>query len=463
APLNTQATAYSIATDTLPLMIDNVNNAPDAQGSVTLPPVSVSEQHPPGETVSQLFSSGFSDPLDNQYISSANPFGSISNSFAGIAITGNAASHSQGVWEYSLDGGATWTAIPTDVSRANAVILPGNAKLAFQPNGSYSGNPGELSVTLIDSSATPVAPGLTGAQLAAEGSAGIPLTAVSGIDIPTVGGSSAFSATTMTLGTLINPLPPIQPSTPVEAVGPLTSSFPDDLQQEPTDLGFWTTDDYLSRPLIPDLSIVGSVANRFIIVEQHAIIAVPPDIFQDTLPQPQLTYEAKLPDGTSLPSWITFNPNDLTFSGTPPEGAYGRLEILITARDIAGNSADATFNILIGREQQDLAGLLKPGHHRPLFLPPHVSNLAKGLRRATADMLRAEQKLAEQQLRHAVAGHAADRVSAQAALLADLPAPMVHTGGLSSALHDAGPMSALKRARALLDTLNDMDRHRPAA
>jgi hypothetical protein len=78
-------------------------------------------------------------------------------------------------------------------------------------------------------------------------------------------------------------------------------------------------------------------------------------------------------------------------------------------------------------------------------------------------MLRAEQKLAEHQLRHAVAGHAVDRVSAQAALLADLPAPMVHTGGLSSALHDAGPMSALKRARALLDTLNDMDRHRPAA
>jgi hypothetical protein len=94
APRNTAATAYSIATDTLSLMIDNVNNAPDAQGSVTLPPVSVAELHPQGETVAQLFSGGFSDPLDNQAIAGANPFGSTSNTFAGIAITGNAAPHS---------------------------------------------------------------------------------------------------------------------------------------------------------------------------------------------------------------------------------------------------------------------------------------------------------------------------------------------------------------------------------
>lgn len=455
---NTAATAYSIASDTLPLTIVNVNNAPDARGSVSLPPISTTDQHPTGQTVGQLFDPGFSDPLDQQHIPVANPLGSNSNGFAGIAVTGNGATHNQGVWEYSVDNGATWTAIPTNVSQSNAVILPANARIAFQPMGGFSGYPGQLSVNLIDSSATTVAPGLTGAQLAAEGSGGVPLTAVTGVDISATGGSTAFSADPMVLSTLINPTPPTLPhATGFDPRPPRDTGFPDDLIHEPGDLGFWTTDDFLGRPLIPDLSLVGSVANRFIIVEQHAVISVPPNIFQDSLPQAQLSYEAKLPDGSSLPSWITFNANDLTFTGTPPRGAYGRLEILIRARDIAGNTADANFNILIGRQQEDLVALLKPGHHPHLFLPVHASSLTQGLQQATAAMANAEQKLTEHQ------AHTAPHVEAQAALLSDLPATHARAGGFSSALHAAGPMSALGRARAWLDTLHEMDRQKPAA
>jgi hypothetical protein len=308
----------------------------------------------------------------------------------------------------------------------------------------------------IDTSATPIAPGLTGEQLGLEGTGGVPLAAVIGVDIPATGGSSAFSATTIPLSTLINPLPPVRPTEPVEPLPP-RSPFPPGDPNNPTDSQFWTTDDYLGRPLIPDLSLVGSVANRFIIVEQHAVISVPPNIFQDSLPQAQLSYEAKRPDGSSLPSWLTFNPNDLTFSGTPPRGAYGRLEILIRARDVAGNIADANFNILIGRDQEDLVGLLRPGRHPHLFLRQHAANPAHGLQQAVAAMAAAERKMAEHPI------HAADRVSARAALLADLPPPAPQAGGFSSALHAAGPMSALGRARAWLDTLNDMDRHRPVA
>jgi hypothetical protein len=446
---NAPATAYSIATESLPLMIDNVNNAPFASGSATLPPVSTAEQHPPGETVTQLFGGGFSDPLDQQAIPGANPLGSTSNGLAGVAVTGNAATSNQGIWEYSTNGGSTWTAIPTNVSLTNAVILPVTAKIAFLPENGFSGNPGILTVNLIDSSS------------------GVPATASTGVDIAATGGSTQYSAGTMTLGTQVLALPFVAPSAPIEPAGPLTGAFPDDNQQAPSGVQFWTTDDYLERPLIPDLSLVGSVANRFIIETQHAVISVPSNIFVDSLPNAQLSYEAKLPDGTSLPSWLTFNPNDLTFSGTPPRGSHGRLEILIRARDIAGNTADANFNILIGREQQDLLGLLRTGraHGLPtnrLVLPPapHADVPAAVPHGPAAPGPAGHRVPAAAAAAYPIA--VPDRIAARAALLADLP-PVHGSGAFSSALHAAGPMSVLGRARAWLDTLTGMDHQRPAA
>jgi hypothetical protein len=59
----------------------------------------------------------------------------------------------------------------------------------------------------------------------------------------------------------------------------------------------------------------GSEADHYVIVEQRAVIALPPN---------------------------------LTFYGTPPESAVGRIDIVIIARDIIDNSADAMFSILVG-------------------------------------------------------------------------------------------------------------------
>lgn len=454
---NAPATAYSIATETLPLMVDNVNNAPTATGSADLPDVNVAEQHPPGETVAQLFGPGFADKADQQYLPTANPAGSTANGMAGIAITGNAAPSSHGTWEYSLNGGTTWVAIPTNLSQDNALILPASAKIAFLPNGSYSGHPGDLTVNLIDSSTATVAPGLTGAQLAAENAPGGTPAAVSNVEIPAIGGSTAFSATTMTLDTTVLPMSPNLPAPqPSPGPGP-QGNFPDDNVNDPTGGQFWTTDDWMHRPLIPDLSLVGSVADRFIIVEQHAVIQVPSNIFWDSLPQPNLTFEAKRPDGTALPSWITFNPGDLTFSGTPPLDSYGRLEITIKARDVAGNTAEASFNLLIGRDYIDLVGLLNPSrHHHHARQGQHAETPAAGLREAADTMAHADPSAVHRT-------HVADRVAARAEMLAAMPAWTPVSGGFSTALHAAGPMTALGRARALLDNLNDMLTQRPAA
>ena len=457
---NTAATAYSDTTIALPLMVDNVNNAPTVSGlpgSVShLPPISTSDQHPRGQTVADLVAHGFNDGQDGQFQPVVNTQGSVPNGLAGIAITGNAATPGQGTWDYSVDGGATWTPIPTDVSQAHAIVLPTDARIAFVPADGFTGHPGPLSVNLIDASPSLVAPGLTGEQLAQEGSGGAPSAAATDVFIPVVGGSTAFSATPVILDIVVAPVPavPVFSHTPFALAGFGPPGFPGNLRLEPTGMQFWATDDFLSRPLIPELSLIGSIANRFIIVEQHAIITVPSNIFVSNLPQSQLSYEATLSDGSSLPPWLTFNANDLTFVGTPPRSAHGRLEIQIRVRDTAGHTADATFNILIGRDTEDLVALLRPGWHPRLYLPGHASDAGRGLQQATIAFTRAADRLAQQKPVESPA-HAPVPAASQ---IADLPPLGPQPGGFSAALHEAGPMSAMGRARALLDSLDELDR-----
>jgi hypothetical protein len=248
-------------------------------------------------------------------------------------------------------------------------------------------------------------------------------------------------------------LPPINPNPPPEPPYYPTEPYPDDSTPSfISDLSLPSTDDWWHRPLIPDLSLVGSVENRFIIVEQRAIIEVPSDIFVDTLPNPDMTYEAKLPDGTPLPYWLTFDANNLTFYGIPPANAFGRLEITITARDFLGQTAEASFTILIGRRENDLARLLTQGgdqdenqtggFHPYGFQTSAVSPIATpGSARAIQlaesrsvhhrDVIPAER--AQPSVR--IAGHVSD------------------TAGFSAALRAASNFGALARARALLDGL----------
>ena len=121
-----------------------------------------------------------------------------------------------------------------------------------------------------------------------------------------------------------------------------------------------TTDDFLQRPIIPQVSLIGSVGNKFVIAEQQAIIAVPESLFQDSYPGAQLEYSARNPAGGSLPAWLQFDARNLTFSGTPPASAHGAVDIVIVARDQFGNEATASFRILVGRESEDLQHLLEP-------------------------------------------------------------------------------------------------------
>lgn len=70
---------------------------------------------------------------------------------------------------------------------------------------------------------------------------------------------------------------------------------------------------------------------------------VPADTFSDSDAGDVLSYTATLADGSDLPAWLSFDPATEAFSGTPPQEDVGSFEILVSAADNGGLSAEDTF------------------------------------------------------------------------------------------------------------------------
>ena len=362
---NGGTTAVSAQTVTLGIDITPVNDAPIASGTATIGTVNQSDRDPAGTTVTTLFGGDFNDSTDQQR-SAANPTGSTANTLAGVAIVGDGASASQGSWQYSSDGGKTWTNIPADgLSDHNALVLSATDSLRFLPSGTFNGTPGALSVRLIDSSGT------------------APVTDAAGVDLGPVGGTSPYSAATVALTAQVQPNNYVAHSDPtvlipdfnapndynkigqrVDPNNPFATPdqhFPDDGLVPPAE-GRGYRPNLYGEPIIPQVDLTGSVGSRFIIEQQQSVIAVPSNLFNDTYPNAELQYDAHLPGGAPLPGWLTFDSRNLTFTGTPPAGSHGTVEIEIVARDQFGNQAQATFQITVGRESKDLEQMLAHMH-----------------------------------------------------------------------------------------------------
>jgi hypothetical protein len=74
-------------------------------------------------------------------------------------------------------------------------------------------------------------------------------------------------------------------------------------------------------------------------------LALPASTFSD--PQNEsLTYSAALSNGHSLPSWLTFNAANDSFSGTAP-GSAQTVTVAVTATDTSGLSVSETFTIAV--------------------------------------------------------------------------------------------------------------------
>lgn len=72
---------------------------------------------------------------------------------------------------------------------------------------------------------------------------------------------------------------------------------------------------------------------------------VDPHVFTDPDDGDMLTFSATLADGSPLPPWLGFDPDALTFSGTPD--STGLLHVLVTAKDSGNLTVADTFDIAV--------------------------------------------------------------------------------------------------------------------
>ncbi|WP_439487428.1 putative Ig domain-containing protein, partial [Algoriphagus sp.] len=73
---------------------------------------------------------------------------------------------------------------------------------------------------------------------------------------------------------------------------------------------------------------------------------VPANTFED-IDGDDLTYSAQLAGGGALPAWLSFNPANRTFNGTPLNAHVGTLSIDVIANDGNGESAIDTFDLVV--------------------------------------------------------------------------------------------------------------------
>jgi len=124
-------------TKTITVNVTPVPDPPVMSADATLAAIDEDDQTSLGESVATIVGARFSDP-DN-------------DSLAGIAVTGNAASAQEGVWQYSVDGGLSWVDVGAR-SESSALLLSAATQLRFLPAENYNGTPGALSVFVIDDS-----------------------------------------------------------------------------------------------------------------------------------------------------------------------------------------------------------------------------------------------------------------------------------------------------------------------
>ncbi len=89
--------------------------------------------------------------------------------------------------------------------------------------------------------------------------------------------------------------------------------------------------------------------NQFAYTNQYFEFSANSDTFEDpdAIYGDQIIYRSSLIDGSPLPSWLIFNPDGLTYSGTPSEFMANLYTIKLTAFDQSGASASDLFDLTI--------------------------------------------------------------------------------------------------------------------
>lgn len=115
-----------------------------------------------------------------------------------------------------------------------------------------------------------------------------------------------------------------------------------------------TTENFIFPPINHAPLVVNNISDKNIDATGVINISVS-DTFTE-LDGEALSYSATLANGDALPSWLIFNSNNLTFSGSAPAGSL-TLAIKLTAFDESGNSTATNFNIMTNTNSNPPAGV----------------------------------------------------------------------------------------------------------
>ena len=107
--------------------------------------------------------------------------------------------------------------------------------------------------------------------------------------------------------------------------------------------------------------VASAPADRFAPIEEPLFFALPADTFSDANSSNGdfLVYSASLSDGSPFPAWLQFDPETISFAGTPPASALANLAITITATDSAQSQALATFALKLVANDGAAAFIIK--------------------------------------------------------------------------------------------------------
>jgi hypothetical protein len=174
-------TAIAGATANLATTITPVNDAPTL-GNGTLAAVLEDTANPAGQTVSTIFAGQFAD-ID------------AGSSLSGIAVVGNTANPlTQGVWQYSTNGGGNWFDIGAVDDNTGALALSSSTRIRFVPVANYFGTPTGLTVRGLDNTYAGGFSSTAGAE-----------TRVT-INTSSPGGTTPIAAATASLSTSVTPV-----------------------------------------------------------------------------------------------------------------------------------------------------------------------------------------------------------------------------------------------------------------
>ena len=104
-------------------------------------------------------------------------------------------------------------------------------------------------------------------------------------------------------------------------------------------------------------TVANAMADQIIVEGGSLNFQFNANVFLDVDKTDSLSFTATLSDGSALPSWLTFDADSRTFTGTPSSSDTGGIKINVTATDTSNATVSDAFNIIFG--DQSTVSILK--------------------------------------------------------------------------------------------------------